>query len=371
MESTPPKAVDNHQQVLDSMKLESQTTTHGVDATVQSNESADALATELQASVGYENIVRAPRDDNMVMSPANNTRVKADTSYEAPISKRGQSLSEEERAFIWYHKDHASTNDILKMHQNRFTSSENSVTSGGVIYQINRMKKKPEDNDLAAAVVNFCWYKPESSEINSLVDCSAEQKAFLAYYVKASTNKLLKAFKAIFHQELKWSTMGLLIKGIELEPDFKNLASAAEGYDWYGAFDLTVKPRVVHATDGAIKHKSTNAGYKPTFTDEQRAYIGYFVGLESSVTKVTDSFYEQFGGEGIEDFDIKREFTTMRRNRKRRLHYLNIAESKKEWEWYRGPKQPGDPYFTMQERIRRQDEVSIPCFSPGICNANI
>ena len=347
--------------------MEHQITTQGVNTTVKDEENNDVIDSKVLASMEDEDIVRTHSNDKMVTSPGDDTRVKAEISPGAPISRKYHRLSEEERAFIWYHKDHASINDILKMYQACFSASEDLTPSGD---QIRRMRKKPEDEDLSAAAASFCWYKPEPTEIQSLADCSAEQKAFLAKNVKASLSKLLKAFKAVFHQELKWSMISLLIKAIEKDPDFTNMVSAAEGFHWYGAFDLTAKPRGGQATDGVIKNKSGNAERRPTFTDEQLAYIGYWVGFEISVTRVTDSFYERFGGGRYYDFDIKREFTAMRRNRKRRLHYLTIAESRSEWDWYQGPKQPGDPYFLMQERITRQDEVCIPGFLIGTCNVN-
>lgn len=366
---------NDHQQVVGPVRMEFETTTHGVDATVESEQNSNVIASnKVLASMEYGDIVKAHTDDKMVMSSGNEPRVKAETSHGAEtsfggktspgatISKKYQRLSEEERAFIWYHKDHASTPDIQKMYQACFEDSAPSED------QIRYLKKKPEDDDLSAAAIRYGWYKPETPKIHSLADCSAEQKAFLAYNVKRSLNKLLKAFRAVFHQKSESSTMSLLIKAIKKDPDFTNLASAAEGYDWCGAFDLTVKPRGGHTTDGITNHKPGNAERKPMFTDEQRAYIGYWVGFEMSVTKITDSFYERFGGGWYYDYDIKREIRAMKRKRTRRLHYLNIAESRREWDWYQGPKQPGDPYFLMQERLTRQDEVCILCYLIGICS---
>lgn len=360
MESMQSEVVNNHQQVVRSVKMETETATHGVEATVESEENDDVIASKVQASMEDEDIVKAHSEDKIDMSPENDPRVEAETSTGATISKKYQRLSEEARAFVWYQKDHASTADIQKMYQACFSSSEDSAPTRA---QINRIKKKLKDEDLSAAAGRFSWYNPETPEIHSLADCSAEQKAFLAYNVKASLTKLLKAFKAIFHQEIKGSTMSLLKEAIEKDPDFTNLASAAECYDWYGAFDLTVKPRGGHATDG-------NAEGKPMFTDEQRAYIGYWVGFEVSVTRVIDSFNGRFGGGSYDERDIRREIGTLRLDRTRRRHYLNIAESRREWDWYQGPKQPGDPYFSMQKKLTLQDEVCIPCYLTRICSAN-
>ncbi|KAG7007635.1 hypothetical protein G7Y79_00009g027440 [Physcia stellaris] len=317
------EAVNNHQQMVGSVKPESENATHVVEATVESKENDDVISSKVQTSMEDEDIVKTHAEDKIDMSPKNDPRVKAGTSTGATMSKKYQRLSEEARLFVW-----SNTNPRPdRSHQ-----------------------KKLKDEDLSTEASRFSWYNPETPEIHSLADCSAEQKAFLAYNVKAYLTKLLKAFKAIFHQELKWSTISLLKEVIEKDPEFTKLASVAERYYWYAAFDLAVKPRGGHTT-------GENAEGKPIFTDEQRAYIGYFVGFVNSFAQVADSFYDRFGGGRYDKFDIKREAATLRHNRTRRLYYVNIAESRGEWDWYQGPMQPGDPNFLMQERLARQDKA--------------
>ena len=358
-ESMQSEAVNNHQQVVGSVKMETENATHGVEATVESKENDDVISSKVQTSMEDEDIVKAHSKDKTDMSPENGPRVKAETSTGATISKKYQRLSEEARLFVWYHKDYASTTDIQKMYQAYFPSSKDSTPTRG---HIDHIRKKLKDEDLSTEAGRFSWYNPVTPEIHSLADCSAEQKAFLAYNVKAYLTKLLKAFKAVFHKEIERSTMDLLKEAIEKDPEFTKLASEAECYAWYGAFDLTVEPHGGHATDGIAEGKYM-------FTDEQRAYIGYWVGFEMSLTRVVNSFYQRFGGGRYNRYDIRRQAGALRQNRTRRLHYLDIAESKREWDWYQGPKQPGDRYFVMQERLTLHDQVCDPCYLTRICSA--